>query len=94
VLQGDEINRTRIATVICVPLTAISGGPMLPGDVLLTSWVTSLPEDSVANLSQVFTADRAALINRVSKLPRAEFELILAGLDLVLGRKLSSDVQP
>jgi mRNA-degrading endonuclease toxin of MazEF toxin-antitoxin module len=54
--------------------------------VLLPSQVTSLPEDSVANASLVISIDKELLVERVSKLPRAKLELVLAGLDAVLGR--------
>jgi mRNA-degrading endonuclease toxin of MazEF toxin-antitoxin module len=48
--------------------------------------VTNLPSDSVANVSQILSLDRGLLIERVSKLSRAKFELLLAGIDVVLGR--------
>src|SRR5258706_15321732 len=86
VVQGDQINRSLISTVICIPLTGNLRWANAPGNVLLSSRITNLPKDSVANVSQVFTADRAALIERVSKLPRAKVEIVLAGLDVVLGR--------
>jgi mRNA interferase MazF len=86
VLQGDNLNRSRIATVICIPLTGNLRWADAPGNVLLSSRMTSLPKDSVANVSQVFTVDRGALTERVSKLPLAKVESILAGLDVVLGR--------
>jgi len=54
--------------------------------VLLKSQVTGLPRDSVANVSQVVTLDRDALRDRVGKLPRAKLQLILAGIDVILGR--------
>jgi mRNA interferase MazF len=57
-----------------------------PGNVLLSSRITGLPKDSVANVSQVITLDKSELSERVAKLPRAKVELILAGLDVVLGR--------
>jgi len=86
VVQGDDLNRSLIATVICVPLTSNLRWSSAPGNVLLPSRVTSLTKDSVANVSQVFTADRRMLKERVSKLPRVKVELLLAGLDVVLGR--------
>jgi mRNA-degrading endonuclease toxin of MazEF toxin-antitoxin module len=54
--------------------------------VLLTAQATSLPKDSVANTSHVIAIDRSLLFERVSKLSRARLELILSGLDIVLGR--------
>jgi mRNA interferase MazF len=86
VVQGDALNRSRIATVVCVPLTSNLGWAEAPGNTLLTARATGLPKDSVVNASQIVTLDKAVLTNRVGKLPRAKVELILAGIDVVLGR--------
>ena len=86
IIQSDAFNRSRIATVVCVPLTTNTKWASVPGNVLLPSQVTSLPEDSVANASLVISIDKELLVERVSKLPRAKLELVLAGLDAVLGR--------
>lgn len=48
--------------------------------------MTGLPKDSVANVSQIVTLDRASLTERVGKLARAKLELVLFGIDVVLGR--------
>jgi mRNA interferase MazF len=45
-----------------------------------------LPRESVANVSQIVAIDRALLTERVGKLSRAKIELLLSGLDVVLGR--------
>jgi mRNA interferase MazF len=63
-----------------------TGGGDAPGNVLLTSALTNLPQDSVANASQVITIDKALLIERIGKLSRTKLELVLSGLDAVLGR--------
>jgi mRNA interferase MazF len=86
VIQGDAFNRSRIATVVCVPLTTNLRLADVPGNVFLAMQVTNLPQDSVANASQVIALDKELLIERSGKLPRAKLELILAGLDAVLGR--------
>ncbi len=80
------MNRSRLATVVCVPLTSNLRWAEAPGNVLLTARTTSLPKDSVANVSQVVALDRTLLAERVSKLSRAKVELVLSGLDVVLGR--------
>jgi mRNA interferase MazF len=85
-VQGDDLNRSLISTVICIPLTTNLRWAEAPGNVVLSPRITTLPKESVANVSQVFTADRSVLIERVSKLPREKVELVLAGLDVVLGR--------
>jgi mRNA interferase MazF len=45
-----------------------------------------LAKDSVANVSQIVTLDRASLTERVGKLSRAKLELVLYGIDVLLGR--------
>jgi len=86
VIQGDAFNRSRIGTVVCVPMTTNTQWLNVPGNVLLSAQMTTLPEDSVANTSQVISLDKELLTDRVGKLSRAKLELILAGLDAVLGR--------
>jgi mRNA-degrading endonuclease toxin of MazEF toxin-antitoxin module len=48
--------------------------------------VTGLPKDSVANASQIITADKELLGKRVGKLPPSKLELLFSGIDVVLGR--------
>jgi mRNA interferase MazF len=86
VVQGNHLNRSRIATVVCVPLTSNMVWARAPGNVLLPSRTTGLPKDSVANVSQIIAFDRSLLTERVGRLgpkPRAQ---ILHGIDVVLGR--------
>ena len=86
VVQGDAFNRSQIATVVCVPLTSNLRWAEAPGNVLLASKVTGLPKDSVANVSQLVTLDKSSLTDRVGKLSKAKLELVLFGIDVVLGR--------
>jgi mRNA interferase MazF len=86
VIQGDGLNHSRIATVVCVALTSNVKWAGAPGNVLLPGSATGLPKESVANVSQVITLDKAELTERVGKLPRAKFQLVLSGVDVVLGR--------
>lgn len=86
VIQSDAFNRSRIATIVCIPLTTNIRWANVPGNVLLPSHVTSLPQDSVANASLVISIDKELLIEHVGKLSRVKLGLVLAGLDAVLGR--------
>jgi len=86
VVQGDALNRSRIATVVCVPLTSNLRWAEAPGNVLLSPRMTGLTQDSVANVSQIVTLDRSLLTERVGKLPRPKLDLLLSGIDVVLGR--------
>jgi len=40
----------------------------------------------VANVSQIITLDKGTLMERVGKLPRKKLDLVLAGIDIILGR--------
>ena len=86
VVQGDAFNRSRIATVVCVPLTSNLRWADAPGNVLLAAKATGLPKDSVANVSQLITLDKSFLTERIGKLAKAKLELVLLGIDIVLGR--------
>ena len=86
VVQGDALNRSRIATAVCVPLTSNLRWADAPGNVLLPASASKLPKDSVANASQLITLDRSALTTRVAKLPPKRLAQILSGIDIILGR--------
>ena len=86
VVQGDGLNRSRIATVVCVPLTSNLKWALAPGNVRLSARTTGLPKESVANTSQIVTIDKDVLKERVGKLPALKLELLLSGIDVVLGR--------
>jgi len=85
VVQGDALNRSHIATVVCVPLTSNLKWALAPGNVRLSGRLTGLPKDSVANASQIISVDKALLTARVGKLPRSKLELLLSGIGVVLG---------
>ena len=86
VVQGDALNHSRLATAVCVPLTSNLAWADAPGNVRLRAQRTGLPKDSVVNVSQIVTLDRSLLAARVGRISRREFELVLAGIDIVLGR--------
>lgn len=86
VVQGDAFNRSRVATVVCVPLTSNVKWAEAPGNVLMAARSTGLPKDSVANVSQIVTLDRDLLTERVGRVSKKQLELVFAGLDIVLGR--------
>jgi len=86
VVQGNHLNRSRIATVVCVPLTSNIIWAGAPGNTLLAAKVTGLPKDSVANVSQIIALDRSLLTERVGRLGSKQFAQVLHGIDVVLGR--------
>ena len=86
IIQGDNANRSRLGTTIVIPLTGNLHWAEAPGNLLLRARLTGLEEDSVANVSQVVAIVKDLLRDRTGKLPKTKVELVLAGLDLILGR--------
>ncbi len=86
IVQGDAFNRSVIRTVVCVTVTSNMKWASAPGNVRLAARQTGLDRESVANVSQVVTLDRSSLDECVGKLSAAKLQLVLAGIDVVLGR--------
>jgi mRNA interferase MazF len=86
VVQCDAINRSRIGTVVCVPVTSNLKWAHAPGNVLLKADVTGLSRDSVANVSLIVALDRDQLTERAGKLPPRHLTAVINGIDAILGR--------
>jgi mRNA interferase MazF len=84
VVQSDDFNRSRIATVIALVITSNTRLAQAPGNVFLPQKLTGLPRDSVANVSQIITVDKGLLTERIGILPPNMVEQIENGLRLVL----------
>jgi mRNA interferase MazF len=85
-VQGDSFNASRIATTVVVPLTSNLRLDAVPGNVVLAAARTG-PKDSVANVSQILSIRRRLLTDRTGHLAASDLQLVLARIDLVLGRE-------
>ena len=86
IVQGEALNRSRLATVVCVPLTSNLRWVTAPGNVLLSAQRTGLPKDSVANVSQIVALDRSVLTELVGQIPPSQLEAVLKGIEIILRR--------
>jgi mRNA interferase MazF len=86
IVQSDSFNQSLLATAVCVPLTGNLRAAGAPGNVRLSARTTGLPKDSVANAAQIFALNRTRLTECVGRLPQTQLKLVLAGIDVVLGR--------
>lgn len=86
VIQGDAFNRSRLRTVLCVPLTSELRWAEAPGNVLLPVAASGLPKDSVANVSLLTALDRSRLGDRAGSIEGRLLYEVLQGVDLALGR--------
>ncbi len=80
VVSSDQYNASRLRTVTVAVLTSNMRLAAMPGNVAIPHELSALPLDSVANVTQVATLDRAALTERVAALPDALVAQVDAGL--------------
>lgn len=85
-VQGNSFNRSRVATIVCVPLTSNLKWARAPGNVPLSAQATGLPKDSVANVSQIVAIDREFLTEQAGRLAPKKLDQVMSGIDIVLGR--------
>ncbi|MEG4309294.1 MULTISPECIES: type II toxin-antitoxin system PemK/MazF family toxin [unclassified Microcoleus] len=83
VIQNDVLNISLIRTVIVCALTTNLRRARAIGNVLLEAGEADLAEQSVVNVSQVFTVDKALLTDKIGQLSQERVRQILAGLALV-----------
>ena len=84
IVQADAFNRSRIATIVAITLTSNLRLADAPGNVLIPRRDSGLSKDSVANVSQLVTLDRADLTERVGPMSEELLRQVDRGLRLVL----------
>mgnify|MGYP001581614412 CR=1 FL=1 len=85
IVQSNEFNRSRLATVIVAVVTKSVDLASAPGNVLCRRRETGLRLDSVVNVSAVLTIDRSLLLERVGSLATRALQRVDAGLRIALG---------
>ena len=90
IVQGGLLNGSRINTVVCIPLTSNLDWEAIPTCLRLPAKATGLDRDSVAQASQIMTADKSQLIEPVGRISVRQLEQLLAKLDIALGRSGTS----
>ncbi len=84
IIQSDFYNRTRLNTLIVAIITTNLRLANMPGNVLLSKRTSELKEESVVNITQLFTLDRSDLLEFVGTLSERKMEQVEKGLRLVL----------
>ncbi len=84
VVQSNEFNHSRIATVIALSITSNVRLAQAPGNVLLPRKATGLAKDSVVNVSQIVTIDKGLLDERIGVLPVRLLREVEDGLRMIL----------
>lgn len=84
IIQSDRFNKSDLATVIGVVITTNLRLSAMPGNVDLSQQQSSLPKESVVNVSQIVTANRSDLTELVGRVSERKLAQIEAGIRLVL----------
>jgi mRNA interferase MazF len=87
IIQDDAFNRSKINTVIIIPLTTNTVLAEAPGNVLLEKEESGLTKDSVLVVSQLSAIDRKRLVEHAGKLEKHIIEEAEKGIKLILGMK-------
>jgi mRNA interferase MazF len=84
IVQADSLTRSRLQTVMVVPITSNLKRAAAPGNVVLARSHSKLKVESVALACQVMTIDKYFLTDKVATLPRLAMQRVDAGLRLTL----------
>jgi mRNA interferase MazF len=85
IVSSNDFNDSRISTVLAVVITSNLRLAEAPGNILLEKKHSKLPKDSVINVSQLITLDKAFLTEKIAKLNAQHLNALNEGLRLVLG---------
>jgi mRNA interferase MazF len=85
IIQANAFNRSRISTVLAVIISTNERLSESPGNVRISSRETGLREPSVVNVSQIITADRMFLRERIGRVRAETIARVESGLRLILG---------
>lgn len=85
IVQADSFNSSAIKTVLAVVITSNTRLATMPGNVFLPASATELPQDSVANVSQIITCNRYDLLEIAGHVPADLMPEVDRGITLVLG---------
>ena len=83
VIQNNLFNQSRINTVVVCALTSNLKRAHAPGNVMLETGEANLPKQSVVNITQIFTVDKAQLDEYIGTVSRRRMRQIWGGIRLL-----------
>lgn len=84
-VQAAPYNRSRLRTVVVATVTTNQRLAAMPGNVFVPAGPTGLAQDSVVNVTQLASVDRADLDDRIGAMPAWLMADVERGLRRVLG---------
>ena len=83
VIQNNLFNASLINTIVVCSLTSNLSRAKAPGNVLLNKGEANLPKKSVVNISQIFTVNKADLVEKIGQVSDKRKTEILDGIKLL-----------
>ena len=84
VVQNDVFNSSRISTVVVCAVTSNLMRSYAPGNITLKKGEANLLKKSVVNVSQIHTANKSDLKDRIGSLSSERTKEILNGIKLLI----------
>ena len=84
IISTDDMNLSAIKTVLTAILTTNLNLANAPGNVVVSADETGLSQDSVVNVSQLVTVDKAFMTEYVGTLDEDAMQKVAAGLRLIM----------
>jgi mRNA interferase MazF len=85
IIQSNPFNTSRLNTIIAAVITSDTALAAMPGNVFLPAAVSSLPKDSVVNVTALVTLNKTDLDEPLGQLPGSLMNEVNRGLRRVLG---------
>ena len=86
VVQNDVFNQSAIATTVVCLITSNLSRAGAPGNGLLKKGEANLPKESVVNITQILTVDKAELAECIGKLSSKPAAAVREGLYMLFDR--------
>jgi len=87
VIQNNIFNTSLISTVVVCSITSNIARANSPGNVLLKKGEANLPKKSVVNISQIYTVNKADLIERIGVLSSKKTDQVIEGVKLLVEKR-------
>jgi len=84
IISSNEFNRSNISTIMVATITSNLRLAKAPGNFAVSKKESGLAKESVVNISQVLTLDKAFLSKKLGQLPSNKLPVLNEGLRLVL----------
>lgn len=85
IIQDDAYTRSRLNTVVVLPLTTNLLLEAAPGNVFLPNDESSLSKDSVIVVTQLSAIDKKRLIEKIGNITQETMKEVESGIVMVLG---------